>query len=232
MKKICMIVLLSIFMNIHVAYAEQSVSDQAYEAYEKGEELYQEKQYDEALKWFKAAFNENKSKDLAFNIGLTYDELKDYLNAIKWYKTAVELGNNQGGVNLGLLYEEAFKDYPNSIKWYKKAIEMGNINAGKNLALLYEEKLKDYSNAIKWNKKAIEMGDIGAFDNISLIYHDIKKDNLTASAYYIATIDKSYSKKEILDFLRNDWKIDEATLKKAYELQKTLVPNPYTGGIE
>ena len=109
---------------------------------------------------------------------------------------------------------------------------MGNVNGGVNLGLLYKEVYKDYPKAIKWYKKSINAGDLDAYDNISLLYHDIKKDNLTASAYYIATIDKSYSKKQILDFLRDDWKIDETTLKKAYELQKTLVPDPYTGGID
>ena len=194
MKKICMIVLLSIFMNIHVAYAEQSVSDQAYEAYEKGEKLYQEKQYDKALKWLKMSYEEDPSKEAAFDIGLIYKKLEDYINAIEWYK---------------------------------KSFEKGDVGGGFNVALIYEEKLNNTTKAIEWYKKTILKGHLDSYDNISLIYHDIKKDNLTASAYYIATIDKSYTKKEILDFLRNDWKIDEATLKKAYELQKKLVPYPY-----
>jgi hypothetical protein len=36
----------------------------------------------------------------------------------------------------------------------------------------------------------------------------------------------------VFNYLRNKLKVDEETLKKAYELQKTLVPNPYTGGID
>ena len=118
------------------------------------------------------------------------------------------------------------------MRWYQKAFALGDTKGGVNLGLLYEEKFNDIPNAILWYKKAINAGDLGAYDNISILYHDIKKDNLTAAAYYIATIGKSYSKKEIINFLKNDWKIDEPTLKKAYELQKKLVPDPYTGGIE
>ena len=160
--------------------------------------LYEQQQYYQSIKLFKASYDYRSKSDVAFNIGLIYEKLNKYKNAMRWYQKAFALGDTKGGVNLGLLYE----------------------------------KLNDIPNAILWYKKAINAGDLGAYDNIAILYHDIKKDNLTAAAYYIVTIGKSYSKKEILDFLKNDWKIDEPTLKKAYELQKKLVPDPYTGGIE
>ncbi len=161
-----------------------------------------------------------------------YYEKQDYKEALKWAKTSFEAKKSKAvAFNIGLAYKK-LEDYDNAIKWYEKSFEMGYPGGGLNVALLYEKKFNNIAKAITWYKKGIEKGQLGSYDNISLIYHNIKKDNLTASAYYIATIDKSYSKKDILDFLKKDWNIDEATIKEAYELQKTLVPNPYTGGIE
>lgn len=211
--------------------ADPQAEAKAQSAFDMASIYAKQRNYEKALEYLKISYEYEEADGTAYGLGFTYKNLQDYDNAIKWYKKSVEMGNADGGVNLGFLYDEVFKDYPNAIKWYKKAYEMGNSNACVNLGILYEEQ-KDIPKAIEWYKKGIEKGNTGAYDNISLIYHDIKKDNLTASAYYIATIDKSYSKKEILDFLHNDWKIDEATIKKAYELQKTLVPDPYTGGIE
>lgn len=169
---------------------------------------------------------------VAFEQANTYAKQGNYAKALEYLKTSYEYEPADGTTyNIALMYDK-LQNYESAIQWYEKAFTMGKTNGGVNLGLLYEEKLKDIPNALKWYEKAIKKGNFGAYDNISLIYHDIKKDNLTASAYYIATIDKSYTKKEILDFLRDDWKIDEDTLKKAYELQKTLVPNPYTGGID
>ena len=82
-----------------------------------------------------------------------------------------------------------------------------------------------------WYKKAIQKGDIASRKNLGLLYHE-QNDNLNSAVYMIGMIGHPYTKERVLGLLRNDWKIDEATLKKAYELQKKLVPNPYTGGIE
>lgn len=128
--------------------------------------------------------------------------------------------------NLGLDYE-AIKDYSNALKWYKKSFKLGKVEGGVNAGYLYETQYKNYQKAIKWYKKAISKGNLDAYNNIAILYHDIKKDNVTASAYYLATIGRSYSRKVMLNFLRNNWKINEKTLLKAYILQKKLIPNPY-----
>jgi hypothetical protein len=58
-------------------------------------------------------------------------------------------------------------------------------------------------------------------------------DSIRGGAYFIALIAYGEPKNDILDFLKNDWKLDRETLKKAYELQKTLdIPKHYTGGID
>lgn len=43
----------------------------------------------------------------------------------------------------------------------------------------------------------------------------------------------TYTKEEVLNYLKNDLKIDNETIKKGYELQLTMpgLPRRYTGGI-
>ena len=131
-----------------------------------------------------------------------------------------------GGINLGLLYEEKLNDYSKAIKWYKKAISMGNLNGGINLGLLYEEKLKDFERATQCYENVVKQGNIGAIKNLALLYHS-KNYTLKSTGYMFAMIGHPYTKERVLGLLRDDWKIDESTLKEAYQLQKTLVPNPY-----
>ncbi len=50
--------------------------------------------------------------------------------------------------------------------------------------------------------------------NIALLYHENLKDDLKASAYYIALIDRRYPKEEVLNLLKNKWKIPNETIKK------------------
>ncbi|WP_324172380.1 tetratricopeptide repeat protein [Sulfurimonas sp.] len=193
MKRMFKIFILLFVFASQSLLAEQDISDEAFKAYKKGEKLYQTKKYDEALKWFKISFDEDSSKDLAFNIGLTYDELKDYPNAIKWYRKAFEMGDKKGGANLGLLYDEKLKDYPKAIKWYKKAIKKGNVSAINNLAILYKQQ-KDYPNAIKWYKKAFEMGNLDGAYNLGCLYDVNKKDFKNAIIWYKKAAKKGHKK--------------------------------------
>jgi TPR repeat protein len=189
------------------------------------------KNYKEAIKWYKLGI-EAGDGDSAFGLALLYEEnLKDYPNAIKYYKTAYKLGHIGATYNLALLYKNTLKDYPNAIKWYKKAHSLGHKSAAYNLALLYKKKLKDIPSAIKWYKKSAKLGHSKGVNNLSLL---LKDKNLTlATAYVIAGIGNGFTKKETLEYLRDDWKVDEATIKKAYKLQLTLdIPKHYRGGIK
>lgn len=231
MKYIFKILVLLLMLNVQVLFAENN-SDDAFKAYEKGEKLYQEKKYDEALKWLLKSYELEKDASVANNIGITYEDIENNVKAVEWYKLAYTLGSNGGAYNLALLYEEKLDDIPNAISMYKKSDEMGHKIAAYNLALLYKNTQKDYDKSIEWYKVSIRKGNISAIKNLGNLYRTEKKDNLLGSAYMIGLIDKKYSKEKVFDYLRNKLKIDEVTLKKAYELQKTLVPNPYTGGVD
>ncbi|WP_324172446.1 hypothetical protein [Sulfurimonas sp.] len=173
----------------------------------------------------------SEKAQVAFERATVYVKQGNYTKALEYLKTSYEYEPADGtAFGIGFAYKE-LKDYNNAIKWYKKSFEMGRIDGGVNLGLLYKKVYKDYPNAIKWYKKAIKKGDIDARKNLGLLYHQ-QKDKLNSATYMIGMIGHPYTKERVLGLLRDDWKIDEPTLKKAYELQKTLVPNPYTGGIE
>ena len=192
MKKIWIIILLSLFMNVHVIYAEQTMEDTAQSALEKATESYEKKDYQQAIKWLKKSFKINPSSEVALNLGIIYKKTKNYSKAIEWLEKSYDLGEVGGGYTLGNLYKE-IGDISNAIKWYKKAIKNGHVSAMKNLANLYKA----------------------------------QKNYMLGSAYMLGLIDKGYTKQEVISHLRDDWKIDEATIKEAYKLQLTLIPNPY-----
>ncbi|WP_324172443.1 hypothetical protein [Sulfurimonas sp.] len=134
-------------------------------------------------------------------------------------------------MNLGLLYKKVYKDYPNAIKWYEKSYDMGDSDACVNLGILYKEQ-KDIQNAIKWYKKGVELKNYSSIKNLGNLYHKQDK-NIKGGAYMIGLLSiKPEKKKKLLSYLKTKWKLTNEELKKAYKLQKTLVPNPYTGGIE
>ncbi|WP_324172384.1 tetratricopeptide repeat protein [Sulfurimonas sp.] len=217
---------------LSIKYVDPKASEKADSLYNEAHRLSEQGKYEKAIELYKSSYEYKISADVLNNLAATFEKIKDYDNAIKWYRKAINEGSSLGALNLGLLFDEKLSDIKNAKVNYQIAYNLGNSDAAYNLALLYEEKLHDIPNAIKWYKKAIQKGHISAIKNLGYLYRTEKKDNLLGSAYMIGLIDKKYSKEKVFDYLRNTLKIDEPTLKKAYELQKTLVPNPYTGGIE
>ena len=105
----------------------------------------------------------------------------------------------------------------------------GGANA---LGFLYDVNLKQTKKGIHWYEKAAKGGHAEAINNLGKVYHE-QGDNIRAGAYILAMANYGYSKEEVLDFLKNDWKLDHQTLQNAYEFQKTLdIPKHYTGGID
>ena len=188
--------------------------------------------YNSAIEWYKIGVEMGDS-DAIFNLANTYNlKLNDYENAIVYYKKAIDKGDRDAPVSLALLYKKLHQ-YDDAIFYYKKAYEIGEIKAAYGLGYLYIHSLKDGSNAIIWYKKAAKEGYAKAINNLAYVYYN-KKDNVTASAYILATIEYGFGgKKDTLNYLKNDWKIDKPTLKKAYKLQLKLdIPKHYRGGIE
>ncbi len=175
----------------------------------------------------------NTASQNALDKATTFYKKQDYKQALKWAKISFEEKKSKAvAFNIGLVYKK-LEDYDNAIKWYEKSFEMGDVEGGLNTAQLYKNKFNDVPNAIKWYKKVAKKGHKNAINNLGEIYHDLIKDNITASAYILAGIEYGYDKKQTLKYLKDTWKVTDAELKKAYELQKTLdIPRHYTGSIE
>ncbi len=181
--------------------------------------------------WYQQADDNEKA---ASNIGIIYsDRIKDNKKAIEWYLYSDSIKTNGDNFfNLAQTYKEN-KDYKISAKYYKKAFNMGSVKSANNLGLLNERKLRNFKESAFWYKKAIERENIDAIQNIALLYHEKLKDDIKASAYYIALIDLKYTKVEVLNLLKNKWKIPNETIKKGYELQLKMegLPKRYTGEL-
>ena len=225
MKKAFKIFVLVFLLASQIVFA-QSDSEKADALYNQGTILAQQGKYKESIELLEKSFHYEPKGDVAFNLGIIYKRLKNYKIALKWFKKAFKMGYIKGGVSIGFIYDDIYKDYSNAIKWYKKAFEMGYTVGAKDLGLLYEEIDKDYPNAITWYKKAIKKGNISARKNLGLLYHD-QHNNLNSAIYMMGMIGHPYTRERIIGILRNNWKIDEKTLLKAYTLQKKLIPNPY-----
>lgn len=76
--------------------------------YEKGNSLYNDKKYDQALKTYLAIEKNNKfSADLYYNIGNTYFRLNDYSNSILYYERGLKLKPNNNNIENNLKVAKA-----------------------------------------------------------------------------------------------------------------------------
>ena len=118
------------------------------ELYTLGEEHSENKEYNQALKYFRQAAKQGHA-GAQYTLGLWYDSgqgvQKDLQQAIYWYRKAAEKGHDDAQNMLGFLYEiglgvEEQDDYQLAVYWYRKAAEQGNEYAIRNLERL--KKLK------------------------------------------------------------------------------------------
>jgi len=186
---------------------------------------------DKAIEWYKKSYEYGSSR-ASLNLGNLYFKLQKYNDAEVWFINAYNNGDIKSAYNIGYLYDEVYQNYGKAIEWYEEAYTKGYLSGAYNIAIIYEEKFKNIAKALVWYKKGAASGDADSINNITLIYHN-KNNNIVASAYMLAMVKYGYTKKQVIDFLKNDWKIDKNTLEKAYKLQLTLdIPKHYTGGID
>ena len=117
----------------------RATAEQLYEWGKMGSDAYQEKNYTEAVKWYRKAAEQGYTI-AQHNLGTCYyyghGVAKDYAEAVKWYRKAAEQGLANAQYGLGLCYEYGYgvaKDYTEAVNWYRKAAEQGHENAKKQL---------------------------------------------------------------------------------------------------
>ena len=91
-----------------------------------------EKDYKEALKWFRMAAEKNDAS-AQFLLGSMYRYGEgveiDYSEAARWYRMAAEQGDAEAQDSLGILYtwgDGVEIDYIEAVKWFRKSAVQGN----------------------------------------------------------------------------------------------------------
>ncbi len=172
------------------------------------EDLFEEKDYKEAAKWYEIAGNENGRADAYNNLGIIYAGDNgvgpDYEKAIYWLKKAYETGEKDAAWSLGVVYEEllAEKDYKEAAKWYEIAEnEKGDTRAYSKLGYIYMVHIPNREKAIYWLKKAYEAGEKAAAWNLGLVYEDYfeEKDYEEAIKWYTKSATEKENERAMLE---------------------------------
>jgi TPR repeat protein len=171
------------------------------------------------------------SLDAAFQLGILYEEQK-YLNlALHWYETAAAEEHEIAAYNLGVIYKEEFHDYDTALQWSLKAYDLGYTTAALVIGMIYT-KLGNLTQALHWNETAAREGMPEAIKNTGILHYK-NGDAVRGAAYLMALVRSGEPEANVFGFLKDHWKLDRQTLRKAYALQKSLdIPKHNEGDIE
>lgn len=166
-------------------------------AYERGKQLYDERNYKDAYPLLLQAAKENNGQ-AQHRVGYIYHYglggvQKNYTEAKYWYEQGAKNNIAVSMNNLGVMYangEGVTQNYNLAIDWYNKAANLGESLAMRNLGNLYEDGkgvAKDYTKAKEWFEKAAAKGDGDSMANLGYFYHNgygVNKDYLQAKSWY------------------------------------------------
>ncbi|MBW2117051.1 MAG: SEL1-like repeat protein, partial [Deltaproteobacteria bacterium] len=186
--------------------------------FDKGLAYYDNKDYQEALKWLQRADekghpeaqtyialirNARKEKrkegietQSLFDKGLEYYDNKDFQEALKWFQQAYQKGHPGAQKYIALIHDAReekrkekistqtlfdkgleyynYESYGEALGFFLKAAEQGDANAQNYAGLIYDAGKgvkKDEIEAIKWFQKAAEQGHKFARYNLGLQYY-------------------------------------------------------------
>jgi TPR repeat protein len=138
-------------------------NDDAEKWYEKGDQLRREKNYPEAVQWFRKAANSGNSNGqhgLADMYQRGLGVQKSYKESLKWNLKSAEQGNPIGQARLGLMYGDGLgvpKDNEKALELYVKSAMQGDPLGQVNLGISYIQGWgveKDWKVALKWVRKS------------------------------------------------------------------------------
>lgn len=164
----------------------------------EGETAFEQKQYDDAFRYYFPHKEHNLFKSLnqgqlGFMYDMGYGVRQDYSEALKWYMKAAEKGDHRAEFNLGVFYEKGLgtrQDYRKAIEYYTKAAQNNLTEAQYNLGVLFEKGLgvtQNFKEAVSWYRKAAELGDTEAQVNLGYLYETaqgVSKDLNEAIKWY------------------------------------------------
>ena len=155
-----------------------------------------EKDYKEAVKWYRKAANQGHASgqySLGYMYRNGYGVEKDYKEAVKWYRKAANQGHAYAQNGLGYMYRHGYgveKDYKEAVKWYRKAANQGHASGQNQLGYMYHYGYgveKDYKEAVKWYRKAANQGHASGQYSLGYMYRNgygVEKDYKEAVKWY------------------------------------------------
>lgn len=177
----------------------------ANELYENGLNLYNNKQYSEAEKWFRQSADLGHA-EAQFKLGNMYyngDGVnQNYSEAMKWFRKVADQDYAEAQYNLGIMYFDGYgctTDYFEAKKWFQKAANQDYAKAQLNLGIIYFNGFgvtKDYPEAAKWFRKAADQGNEKAQSNLGLMYYlgyGVSKDYSEAARWIRKAADQGLS---------------------------------------
>lgn len=177
--------------------------------YRTGRELYQNKEYTEAVKQLKKAANQGHA-EAQNSLGDCYfhgDGVeRDSVLALKWYKRAAEQGLAVAQYNIGVCYKTSrgvAQNYEEGIKWFEKAAEQGHLDSQRTLSNLYlygkfcgRSVPQNYEKAKKWFERAAENNDPESQFMLGICYdhgYGTEKDLSLAAQWYKKAAEQGYA---------------------------------------
>jgi TPR repeat protein len=140
----------------------------AEEAFNRGEKAYEQQNYADAMRWYRAAADQGYAH-AQVHVGNLYTDgegvEQNYAEALGWFRKAAEQGDYEAQNNIGFFYLSGWgvpQDYGQAMEWFRKAADKGNEVAQRNVAMMYLQGLgvpADKDEAIRWFKKSAEAGD-------------------------------------------------------------------------
>jgi TPR repeat protein len=150
----------------------------AHDAYRKGTELARQKNFAEALRWYRVAANQGDA-DAQLALGNLYAQgegvQQDYGAALLWFRKAADQGNSEAEDNVGAFYLFGMgvaQDYGEAMRWLRKSADQGNEVAERNIGIMYLKGLgvaTSRDEAIRWFRQAAAKDDDDAKTALQLL---------------------------------------------------------------
>lgn len=178
--------------------AVDSVSD----ALHAGDQAYNNKEYGEALRWYRKAADQGSAKA---QTGIAEQYLKgegvprDPTEALRWYLKAAEQGLPEAEGAVGALYmggEGIQQNDAEALRWLRKAADQGYSVAEANMGLLYlwgQGVPQDDVQAVSWLRKAADQDHADAQSTLADLYRSgrgVGQDYAKAIMWYRKAADK------------------------------------------
>ena len=132
--------------------------------------------YEEALRWYKAA-SAQKFAQAEVALGYLYENglgvKRDSKEAFRYYLAAALQGEATAQNNLAYMYENGIgngRDRAEAMRWYLAGAEAGNPVAQCNLGSMYYRE-KNAGESVRWFRAAAEHGVVEAQDLLAVIYY-------------------------------------------------------------